>query len=316
MLRLHVYAAGQLTIEEHPQRIGPWPEGARAWVEAVAPTEAERVLLKTSLGLHELALEDALHAGLPPKLDDYGDHLFLIAHSSQRAAHGGTRKLALFLSKHWLVTIAREPFPLLDELVERVRREPAVYVAHPDQLAHAVLLRLLDGFEERVDEIMDCVEELEDRALEGFARDVTHALLDLRSQHATLLRTVRGQRDMIAQLSRSTHPALSKRVQPYIRALADHTLRIYELLDDVRDNIAATRDAYLATINNRLSETMRVLTVIATIMMPLTLISGIFGMNFSRIPGLESAWGFWLTLGAMLAIAVAMLAWFRRREWI
>jgi magnesium transporter len=316
MLRLHLYAAGQLTTEAGPQRLGPWPEGTRAWLEVVAPSDAERELLKTSLGLHELALEDAARTGIPPKLDDYGDHLFLIAHSAQRAAHGGTRKLALFLSKHWFVTIAREPLPLLDELVERVRREPAIYFPHPDQLAHAVLLRLLDGFEARVDEVMDSVEQLEDRALQGFAKDTAHALLDLRQQHATLLRTVRGQRDMVSQLARSTHPALSRRVQPYMRALADHTLRIYELLDDVRDNIAATRDAYLATINNRLSETMRVLTVIATIMMPLTLISGIFGMNFVHIPGLGAAWGFWATLGAMLVLAIAMLAWFDRRGWI
>jgi magnesium transporter len=316
MLRLHLYSGGHVTVEEAPSRLGPWPDGTRAWIEVVSPTDAESHLLRTGLGLHELALEDAARVGMPPKLDDYGDHLFLIAHSALRADHGGTRKLALFVSKHWIATIAREPLPLLEQLRERVRREPEMHFAHPDHFAYEVLVRLLDGFEERVDEVMDRVEALEDHALEGMSREITQGLLELRSEHAALLRTVRGQRDMVSQLARSTHPVLSRRVQPYLRGLADQTMRIYELLDDVRDNIAATRDAYLATINNRLSETMRVLTVIATIMMPLTLISGIFGMNFARIPGLDAPWGFWSTIAVMAAIAALMLAWFRRREWI
>jgi magnesium transporter len=316
MLRLHLYVGGTVQVIDAPASLGPWPDGARTWIEVVAPDERESELLRKSLGLHELSLEDALRVGQPPKLDDYGDHLFLIAHSAQRADHGGTRKLALFLSKHWLATIAREPLPLLDELCERVRREPGVYFTHPDQLAYSILVRLMDGFEERVDEIMDRVEALEDSALEGASREIVHRILELRVEHVGLLRTVRGQRDMISQLARSTHPVLSRKIQPYLRGLADHTLRVYELLDDVRDNIAATRDAYLSVINNRLSETMRVLTVIATVMMPLTLISGIFGMNFTRIPGLDTAYGFWGTLGAMGVLGTAMLVWFRRREWI
>ena len=121
---------------------------------------------------------------------------------------------------------------------------------------------------------------------------------------------------MCLALSRTNHAVLSQQITPYLRDVYDHCLRIYDHLEGVRESLSAARDGYLSAVNNRLSESMRVLTVIATIMMPLSLVAGVFGMNFVKMPLLQDGWGFWLTMGFMSSVGVAMLVWFRVRRWI
>jgi magnesium transporter len=316
MIRIHRLLNGNCTTEEQPAIIAPAQAHERTWVEVVQPTQPERAQLVSALGLHEIALEDALRRGEPPKLQDFGDHLFLIAHSAVRDERGGTRKLALFLSRAWVVSVAREPLPIMDEVLQNRRRDPRVGAWQPDLLAWAMLDRLTDGFEELIDQMIDRVGDLEQAALAQTDADVIRSSLKLRREHARLMRIVRSQRDVFSALARTSHPALSRASQPYMHWLADHARRLYEMLDDLRDNVSAARDAYLAVTSNRLAEAMRMMTVIATVTMPLALIAGIFGMNFTRIPGLDSASGFWIVLAAMLALGLGMLVGFHRRRWI
>jgi magnesium transporter len=133
---------------------------------------------------------------------------------------------------------------------------------------------------------------------------------------SSLLRTLRGQRDVAQALSRANHGVISAKLQPYLRDVYDHCLRVYELLEGAREGIAMSRDAFLSAQSNRMNQTMRVLTVIATVMMPLGVIAGIFGMNFDASPGLHSPAGFWVTMAGMVVGALAMVVWFRRRDWV
>jgi len=322
MHRIYRLADGHLDVVEGgaPSPPAPatslGPNGARVWIEVEVPTPDERAWLVQVLGLHEIALEEALRPGTPPKLDDYGEHVFLIAHTPARDGQRRTRKIALFLGRSWIATVVRAPLTGFDAVRERVRRDPAQMLGSPDHLAHAILDHMSTGFEQQVDLMIDRAEALEDAALERPTRPTLAAILALRREHKDLLRVVRGQRDVLQALGRSECPVLTKRMRPYFRGLADHVMRLYELLDDLADNITSARDAYLVTINNRLSDVMRVLTVIATIMLPLTLVTGIYGMNFESIPGLKSPIGFWSVIGAMTALAAVMLALFRRRGWL
>jgi len=160
------------------------------------------------------------------------------------------------------------------------------------------------------------VEELEEKTLGNPAPEVMTTVLELRHEVGALARTVRSQRDVCQSLTRIPHPALPKKVQPYLRDVYDHLVRVHDLLEGVRDTLGSARDAYLSSVNNRLSDVMRVLTVIATIMMPLGLIAGIYGMNFQEMPLLESHWGFWIALGGMTILGSSMLYFFRRRGWL
>ena len=288
-----------------------------AWIEAIGPTGPELAALEQRFGLHELALEDAVKAGHPPKLEDFGEHLFVIAHTPVPGDDGEpTRKVALFLSKDWLVTVLRTPSPTIEAFLERVRKDPAYYSSTRAFLVHSLLDQLMDAFEVRIDELFDTVEAMEDEILADPSPELMERILDLRRETSALVRTVRAQRDVYQGMQRLVHPVLPKKALPWYRDLYDHAQRVHDLLERVREGLAAARDAYLSAANNRLSETMRVLTIIATTMMPLTLIVGLYGMNFDFMPGIHHPWGFWLIVGAMAMVTLAMLAFFRRRRWL
>ncbi|MDH3591314.1 MAG: magnesium/cobalt transporter CorA [Planctomycetota bacterium] len=308
MIRTHVAAEGRAVVRDGP--------GGGGWIEVVAPDAEEQKSLASTLGLHELALEDALRVAHPPKVEEFGDHLFVIAHTPSEDDDRVTRKISLFLAKGWLVTILRAPLDETDAVLARVRKNPAKYLDHPATLAHVILDTMSDGFEVRVDELREQVGELEERALAEPEPGQMADILEFRREVVALARTVRGQRDVFLTLSRTEHAVLPKKIRPYYRDIYDHVLRVHDLLEGVREQVGAARDAYLASINNRLSEVMRVLTIIATIMMPLSLLAGVYGMNFNKMPGTDSPLGFWLLLIAMALVAISMLVFFRKRKWL
>ncbi len=316
MLRVYTLAAHALATDAQPEAVHPPPKGERMWIEAIGPSVEECSLLVSGLGLHELALEDALLPGHPPKFEVFDTHLFLIAHTPDTDAEEGTRKIALFLAKDWIVTMLREPLERVSTIEARVTRDPERYLQAPAALVHLILDHMTDGFEQLVDELRTQVEEIEDVCYGTPHAAQMEKILAMRQEAARLARTVRSQRDVCAALFRTIHPSLPKRIQPYLRDIYDHILRVHEMLEAVREGLAAARDAYFASVNTRLNEVMRTLTLISTIMMPLGVITGVYGMNFEFMPGLNSEWGFALTLLGMCGLAVGMVAFFRWRRWL
>jgi magnesium transporter len=316
VLRIHRLATHALSVEEQPESVTPPTRGERMWVEAIGPSVEECSRLVQGLGLHELALEDALQPGHPPKFEVFDTNLFLIAHTPDSDAEEGTRKIAMFLAKDWIVTMLREPLERLESIAARVHRDPDRYLTAPAALAHLILDHMTDGFEQLVDELREHVEGIEDTCYGRPHAAQMESILEKRQEAARLARTVRSQRDVCAALFRTVHAALPKRIQPYLRDIYDHILRVHEMLEAVREGLAAARDAYFASVNTRLNEVMRTLTLISTIMMPLGVITGVWGMNFEWMPLLNSQWGFWLTILVMTGLAVGMVALFRWRRWL
>ena len=316
MIRTHRLVEGALVAGDGLDSLRV-PEGdERAWYLAVAPDAEERQMLADRLGLHELALSDALRQRHPAKLEDYGDHLFVIAHTPVEDESVPTRKIAIFLGKTWVVSVTLVPLVTVDEVEARIVHEPKRFLEHPERVMHALIDHQMEGFQLLVDGLVDRVETLECGTIDRAELNCLKAIQERRRQVAKLLRITRTQRDVCLTLSRTNHQVLSPQITPYLRDVYDHCLRVYDHLEGVRDSLSAARDGYLSAVNNRLSESMRVLTVIATIMMPLSLVAGVFGMNFVEMPLLGNGWGFWLTVGLMAAVGVGMLAWFRRRHWI
>jgi magnesium transporter len=316
VLRVYRLAAHVLTTDAQPESVHPPPKGERTWIEAIGPSVEECSLLVGGLGLHELALEDALLPGHPPKFEVFDDHLFLIAHTPDTDAEEGTRKIALFLAKDWIVTMLREPLERLSSIEARVERDPDRYVQTPAVLAHLILDHMTDGFEQLVDELRAHVEGIEDTCYGRPHAAQMERILAMRQEAHHLARTVRSQRDVCAALFRTIHPSLPKRIQPYLRDIYDHILRVHEMLEGVREGLASARDAYFASVNTRLNEVMRTLTGLTVIMMPLGIITGVWGMNFDVLPGSGSPWGFWLTILGMSGLSFGMFAFFRWRKWL
>ncbi len=308
MLRTHQLVDGSPVCAD-----GILPPG---WIHAQAPDDAVGTRLETELGLHPLALEDALRRNHPPKLEEFDDYVFLIVHTpDMQENEPDTRKLSIFLGKDWICSIARRELAPVADVWDHLQRQPAL-LKEPARIAYLLIEGFASGFEKVIDGCEDRIADLEARVLSEPDPDHMTEILRERQQISFLTRIMRGQRDMCAALSRCTHRVIPKKAAPYWRDLFDHANRVTATVESAREALAAVRDAHLAAANNRLSETMRVLTIIATVMMPLSLIAGVYGMNFRSMPGSDSPAGFWLTVGAMLAVASGMLCWFRKRKWL
>jgi magnesium transporter len=316
MIEAYTLEDGKL-VEGSGLRCVEVPEGeTRTWFHVTDPTPEERTALAVKLGLHELSIRDALRMKHPAKLAHYDNHLFVIAHTPVQGGESLTRKIAVFLGETWIASISRVPLATIAEAQQRIVAEPERFLCAPERVMHAILDHQMDGFERFVDEMVDRVDAMDCGAAVTTEPECLHNIQRERREVARLLRVVRTQRDVCHTLSRLNHPVLSQQITPYLRDVYDHCLRVHDLLEGVRESLALARDGYLSAVNNRLSDVMRVLTVIATIMMPLSLVAGIFGMNFKDMPLLGDRPGFWLTMGFMFAVALGMLAWFRKRRWI
>jgi magnesium transporter len=285
------------------------------WLQVIEPTQDDLDALRTQLDLHPLALRDAVTESQPPKLEDFGPYLFFIVHVAVKEAYGQTRRISVFLATNWIVTIQSTASKKMDEVAERVEQAPEHLLRSPDALAHVVIDHMTGGFEGLTADILEEMIQLEDRVLLDASPASMEAILKMRRRVIGLARVMRSQRDVCASMCRTSHAALSQEIMPFMRDVYDHILRVFELLETGREGLAVTRDAYLAVVNNRLSEIMRTLTIIATVMMPLSLLAGIYGMNFSELPLMDHPLGFWLTIGGMVAIAGGMLLFFRSRRW-
>jgi magnesium transporter len=296
--------------------LGEAGDAAPMWVEVVAPDAGELALLREKFHLHPIAFEEALEQEHPPVFSEFADHVFIIVHAPVSSEQRTTRKVALFVGKTWIVSLLRAPVALLDPLLEQMRRHPDHYLGAPERIAHAFLAHMAEVFEERVDELIDRSERLEEEATETASRDLLPRLHQLRRRAAHFARIVRVQRDVYQAIARGDTPFFSRDVAPFLRDAADHMLRIYDLLESVRDGILAARDTYLTAVNNQLNLAMRTLTAVATIMLPLGLIASVFGMNFDRMPLLKEPYGFWILVAGMGVLAGGMAFFFKRRRWL
>ena len=316
MIRTYTLLGEEVKRAEGIDAVRPPREGERTWFEVQEPTRAELAALGERLPVHPLSLDDAMRVGHPPKLEAFEDHLFLIAHTPDLDEGEGTRKLSVFFAKHWIVTLLRAPLPSLDKTLDRLRGAPQRYLRSPDLLVHALLDPMLDGFLALAEDIIDRAEHLEEACAEGRQDGPLESALDLRREVSSLTRILRGQRDTQHALLRVENGYLAQNSLPYYRDLYDHAVRIQDQLEAAREALTSAREAHLNVVNTRLNEVMRTLTIIATVMMPLSLLAGIYGMNFAVMPGVESPLGFWILLAAMLLITGGMFLWFRRRGWI
>lgn len=286
------------------------------WIDVRVPESEELRTLQDDWGLHELSIEDALRPGHPPKLERFDDHIFLIMHTDSATEQQTTVKLALFMFQHALITVARLDDPRLNRVLDRAVREISRRPRGTAGVFHMLLDGLTDQLGAEVESCEHALDDLENRLEERPDPSFGRAIISERRRILRLMQTVREQRDVARQLEAERPAYLPKRLRPYLRDVHEHLIRLVGRLESNRELLNGIRDAHMAASDHRLSQIMRVLTVISTIMMPLGLIAGIYGMNVAEIPGSTVGSGFWWIIGAMVLIAGAMLLWFRRLKWI
>ena len=291
------------------------------WLDLTDPGHDELAQLREIFGFHPLALEDTEQFGQRPKLDNYDDHVFLVFYGAWRHRRDDPeplREVHLFISGQYLVTIHRDPLPTLD----RQREQLDGRALHSEQfLLYRVLDALTDSFFPILAEMDDEIDDLEAAVLAAPTDEQLQRLFSLKRQLVAMRKVVTPQRDLFARSvdQIADLPGFELDERDYFRDVYDHLIRISDLIDSYRDLLSGATDLYLSTVSNRQNDVMKQLTVIATIFLPLSFITGFFGQNFGFMVThlINRTWTFWVIgVGSMVITCVALLAFFRRKGWV
>jgi magnesium transporter len=294
-------------------------KGDFLWVDLETPHPEEAEILSRVFGFHPLAIEDCWHEPQHPKVDDYGNYLFVVVHGVRYDAERDefpTHELNIFLGPNFLVTFHTFHSRSIESVQTNLRRNPQIMSRGTDFLLHQILDRVIDNYFPKLDIIEDKIDALENDLVTSPRPELLPRIFDLRHTIAHLRRVATQEREVLIQISQGEFPFVSEKAQIYFKDIYDHLFRIVEVADNLREALNVMVQVYVSMVSNQLNHTMRVLTVIATMMLPLTVITGIYGMNFDVMPELRWRYGYYGVLLAMAAVAGGMLLYFRRRNWL
>lgn len=294
-------------------------DGKYLWVDLERPTPDEAEVLNHFFGFHPLAVEDCWHEPQHAKIDDYGEYLFLVVHGVRYDAEHDefkTHELNIFLGANYLVTFHTYHSRSIDAVEDNLRRHPHLMARGMDFLLHQIVDRVIDNYFPKLEIIESKIDDLETSLISDVRPELLTKIFDLRRTVAHLKRVATQEREVAIQMSRGDFPFISERAQVYFKDIYDHLFRIVEGADHHRETLNVMIQVYVSMVSNQLNQTMRVLTLIATVMLPLTVITGVYGMNFDYMPELRWKFGYPLVLLVMLVVGVAMITYFRRRKFL
>ncbi|KAF5087558.1 magnesium/cobalt transporter CorA [Methanoculleus horonobensis] len=271
-----------------------------------------------AVGIHPLTLEDIANTHQRPKIEDYGDYLYVAV---RMLAPGDgefhSEQVSLVLGRGYVVSFQEHPGDVFERIRERLRAGAGrLRSERADYLFYALLDAIVDGYFSVIEVFGERIEVVEEEVVAEPDRETLQAIYSLKRSLIALRRSVWPLREAVAQLERGESPLIGEPTLFYLRDVYDHVIEVAETVETYRDTMSGTLDVYLSSQSSRMNEIMKVLTVIATIFIPLTFIAGVYGMNFAYMPEISHPWGYPLALASMAAVAVAMLVYFRKKGWI
>jgi magnesium transporter len=292
------------------------------WLDLVDPSDAQLAALGARFGWHALALEDLQHQRQRPKLDRYGDQMLIVFYGARPTgdhAEEGPQliEVHLMVSGSWVVTVRRAPCAELDELRRRVAEGPR---RDEEFVVYRICDTLTDTFFPVLEQVDDAIDELEDAIVLQPTDKQLQRVFQLKRDLVVLRRVVAPQRDLAARTIEEIAdlPGLTSGTRDYFRDVYDHLIRVSDLVDSYRDLLTSTMDVYLSTVSNRLNQVMKQLTIVATVFLPITALTGFFGQNFGwLVLHIRSLWTFLVFgVGGALLSCVLLYAWFRRQRFL
>jgi magnesium transporter len=295
------------------------------WVDVEGLGDAGTIhALGELFGVHRLALEDIVTIHQRPKVEQYGEQLFIVARAIYPGEQLDTEQINLFVGQNFVLTFQEgRPGDCLEAIRERIRKKGGrIRDAGHDYLAYALLDAIVDSYFPVLEEYGEHLETLEDEILQHPRGDAVARIHSVKRDLLTLRRAMWPQRETFSALLRGETPVMTAETRLYMRDCYDHSVQILDLLETYRELGSDLIDIYLSMVSNRTNEIMRVLTVISVVSMPLTFIAGVYGMNFDtdksswNMPELKWYWGYPFALLLMLMVALGQFMFFRRRGWL
>ncbi len=291
---------------------------ARLWIDLQNTGEAGFVALAPALTFHPMAVEDCVTDINHPKVDDYRDYLYIALHSARwedPAQEPVLKELDVLIGKNYLVTYHEEDTRGVEHARALLGRRGDLLSRGPDHLLYYILDVMVDNYMPIIEMVHTHLDSLEERVLKRPNRRLLAEILQLKRGTAAIRRVVGPQRDTILAMTRDEYPGIRPEIRPYLRDVFDRMARISEMLDSFRDELATILDIYVSQVSNQLNEVMKVLTAITVVIVPVTLIASIYGMNV-HFPGANTVNGFYASVGLMVATALGMILYFRSRRWL
>jgi len=290
------------------------------WADFDAPSEDEKSFIREKCGFHPLSVTDCFSAHEKPKVDEYERYLFMVTHCPDFETFPQqvkTVEMRAFIGPNYVFTYHEAAVRCITEMREQYAREiPGLLKEGSELLMHRLLALMTANYTPMLDKLRDDVEEAEDRVLMGKGGDVLADILRFKKHVIYLLNIMTEQRDVMNLLANSSFAVIQQKARVYFRDVYDDLMKIQILTQNYREFVSDLRDTQMSMAANRMNEIMKTLTIIATIMMPMTLLVGIYGMNFECMPELKWKYGYAVVWSMLLAIAGGMIWYFRRRKWL
>lgn len=299
--------------------------GSLLWVDFDAePDPSAESILTGIFRFHPLAVDDALEETHIPKIDDWGEYIYIVLNAMNFDASNGlalsTTELDIFLGANYIVTHHDRPIPALEKAREAFGRDKRYTTHGPDHLLYKIIDTLVSDYMPIVDAIDDQIDRVEDEVLIKAAPDTLERIFSLKRILLAMRRIITPQREVLNKLARDDYEVIDPRDRVFFRDIYDHLARLHDLNESMRDLVSGALDTYLSVINNRMSEVVKTLTIITTIFMPISFLTGFFGMNFFEPVAGLTTWTsrlvFALVISIFVALPFSMFSWMKRRAWV
>jgi magnesium transporter len=321
MLTSFAYKKGTLQVDLSRQDLAKahWDKEVFIWVDFENPSDFESDLLVELFNFHPLAIEDCLMDHGEPKLDDYDEYLFLVVHALKKADDGElqTLELDLFVNKNFVVTFHKFPIPSVTRIRDEVRRKKGAPLGEgSDMLVHSMLDRLVDDYHPVIAGHERRIDEIEDHLFEQSGDHFLRQILKTQKEVLFLKRIMSPQRETISHLSRGARSFVKPKNLIYFRDIYDHLFRYHQMAEELNGILNGIMQVHFSHVSHRLNQVIKTMTVIATLALPMMVISGVYGMNFESMPELTWEYGYFLTLGLMVVVSSSLLLWMKTKKWL
>ncbi len=270
--------------------------------------------------IHPLVLEDIVNAGQQPKMEDLEEYVFVILKMlfyDEETKEIKPEQVSLILGSNFVITFQEREGDVFNPIRERIRRAKGrIRKMKADYLAYALIDTIVDHYFVVLEKLGEWIESLEEELVSNPTPETLQTIHTLKRELIFLRRSVWPLREAVISLERGESVLIHESTGIYLRDVYDHTIQVIDTIETFRDMVSGMLDVYLSSISNRMNEVMKVLTIIATIFIPLTFIAGLYGMNFKYIPELEWHWGYFAVLSLMVLVVSYMVLYFRKKRWL
>lgn len=312
------------TIFEEEKDVASMPglpkPGAVQWLDIVGVHDAETMRkVGERYHLHPLIQEDIMNTGQRPKAEMQEDYMFIVLKMMTKKAKAEVEveQVSFIIGNGWLLTFQEKDGDLFDIVRERIRNDKGrIRKAEADYLAYALIDAIVDNYFLVLEDFGDRIEALESKLMTGKSQGQIITLQALKREIISLRKSIWPLREVINNFLKSESNLVAEETKPYLHDLYDHCIQIIDTIESYRDILGGMQDLYLSVVNNKMNEVMKILALMSTIFLPMTLVAGIYGMNFKNMPELEAAWGYPAAMVLMLVIGITMFWIFKVRNWL